>query len=175
MLIAYVAFVAPAFMICWFLISTGTVLVNICGFAVDASENLYIGTDNRIKKYQNGVLVKTINPKTSRGCAFTVQADDTILLSNASKVYTLDSDGNVIGEKEDIDMKTFNKLQKEKNKFTSADGSVYSMKNTLGRTKIVSDTGEVIYQLPIADCITKIVFSLSVLSIFIFVPVIVCL
>lgn len=172
-LIAYVSVVAPVFIICLSLIFTGNVSINICGFAVDTYENLYIGTDSGIEKYQNGALVKMIDPKTSRGYAFTVQADNTILLSTASKVYTMDLDGNVIDECEDIDTKTFNELRREKNKFTAADASVYSMKNTLGRTKIVSDGGEIIYQLPTTDYIVKIAFSLATLSAFIFVPIIV--
>ena len=62
-------------------------------------------------------MIGSISPKTSRGYAFTIQKDDTILLSTASSIYTLDLSGNVIDKQEDVGTKTFNELQKAKKIF----------------------------------------------------------
>lgn len=172
MLLIYLLCVFPVISICVFMILSGSVSVFYSGFAVDSSGILYVGTDREIKKYSDGKAVGTISPQTARGYAFTIQNDDTILLSTASTVYELDLSGNVLSQRKDEGTKEFNRLQKSKNRFTAQDGQTYVMKTKWGRTVICSDDA-VLYQMPTTDYIVRIAFLMSVLSVFVFVPIIV--
>lgn len=159
-LFVYLFSVFPILAICLVLIITGKVSISYSsGFGVDSSGILYLGTDTEIKKIYNGETVASISPQTSRGYMFTVQKDDTILLSTGSYVYVTDLSGNVINEKEDPYTRTFNELQSTKNKFIASDNREYVMRSRFGR-KIIYSGDEVIYKMPLADYIVKIVFVL---------------
>lgn len=95
---------------------------------------------------------------TSRAYLFTVQADDTILLSTSTDVYVLDLNGEVISRQPDEGTKTFNSLQ-WKRKFTAADGDVYYKQWNFGRTRIdrVGNTGKyTVYIMPVGEYILKL-------------------
>lgn len=172
MLIAYLLCVFPIVAICFNLIISGKVALFYSGFAIDSSDVLYVGTDAKIQKFYDGELIGTISPKTTRGYAFTIQKNDTILLSTASSVYIMDLSGNVIDKHEDIDTKIFNELQKSKNTFTSQSNREYVMKSQLGRTTIYSEK-DIIYQMPMMDYIIKILFFAAIISTFVVVPIII--
>ncbi len=173
LLVLFTLIVCPIAAVCLVLIISGYVAIFYSGFAIDSSGVLYIGKDTKIEKYADGKLIGTIDPKTSRGYAFTIQNDDTILLSTASIVYTLDLNGNVINEEEDSGTRIFNKLQYGKNRFTTSDGNTYHIKSWFGRTVIISDEGILIYKMSVVDYIVKIVFFSTIFSAFIFIPIIV--
>jgi hypothetical protein len=139
------------------------------GFAVDSNNRLYVGRDE-IEVYENGELLKTINPKTSRAYVFTIQDDDTILLSTASKVFIMDLDGNVINQYEDTYTKIFNGLTREKNLFTAKDGTQYSVKHRLTWLEIVKDNDVRVYRLPMLDFATRITTAVACISLWILVP-----
>lgn len=170
-LIIYLPFVFPIMAICLILIISGSVSVFYSGFAVDSSGIIYIGKDSKIEKYYNGKVIGVLNPKTSRGYAFTIQNDDTILLSTASYVYVLDLDGNQLDKWEDIDTKTFDKLQYMR-EYIAKDGHKYKMKSQFGRTFIYKGD-EIVYRMPLPDYLVKISFFLSFLSLFATAPVLI--
>lgn len=172
MLIIYVACICPIMFTSLMLIASGTVSLSYSGFGVDSAGILYLGTDAGIKKYDDGELIGSINPQTSRGYIFTIQKDDTILLSTASRIYKLDRSGNILDQQEDIGTSTFNELQKTKKHFVAQNGCEYVMQSSLGRVIICSDD-EIIYQMPILDYTVKIAFSLAFVSVFVFVPIII--
>jgi len=79
---------------CLLLLITGKATPFISGFAIDKNDWIYVGEETEICVYENDVLIRTINPQTSRAYAFTI-ADDQILLSTASIFYIMDLDGNI--------------------------------------------------------------------------------
>lgn len=166
LLIIYLLILFPIITICNTLMNTGRVSIIYSGFGVDDSGVLYVGKESGIEKYKDGKMIGIISPQTSRGYAFTIQGDDTILLSTASTVYTLDLSGNVLDEWEDKNTSTFNKLQFIK-KFTTKDGHKYVMKSHFGRT-IICCNNEIIYQMPLLDYIVKILWFSCFLIAFIF-------
>ncbi len=172
MLIFYLILVFPVFFTCLILIISGTVSMFYSGFAVDSSGVLYIGKETKIEKYYDGKMIGTISPQTSRGYAFTIQNDDTILLSTASTVYKMDLLGNVLDKQEDTGTKTFNKLQRSKNTFISQNNRKYIMKSRFGRTVIYSEK-DIIYKMPMLDYVVKIAFLFVILSALIIVPIII--
>ena len=80
--------------------SKGLYTVQYSGFGIDSHGTLYVGTDLGIKKYQNDIESGNINPQTSRGYSFTMQNNDTILLSVSDEFITMDLDGNVLSRKD---------------------------------------------------------------------------
>ena len=171
MLVIYLIIVWPFLIFLGISTDAGYVSISYNGFAIDSLDNLYVGKENKIEKYYNDVLIGTIDPQTSRAYAFTIK-DDTILLSTTSTVYTLDLNGNIVSEREDYELETFNMLQHQKN-FTAANGKTYFLKSSFGRKKIVSEDGNVIYNMPVKDYIVKLMFIAAFISAFIIIPIIV--
>lgn len=172
MLIIYLISVFPIAVTCVALIMSGTVSIFYSGFAIDSSGVIYIGKDDKIEKYFDAKMIGSISPKTSRGYAFTIQKDDTILLSTASSIYTLDLSGNVIDKQEDVGTKTFNELQKAKKIFITQDNKNFVMGSQMGRTIICSDQ-DIVYQMPMLDYIVKTAFFSVILSALVVVPFII--
>lgn len=81
---------------CFVIDNQCSVTISYKGFGIDSKGTLYIGKDSVIEKVNDGKVMVTISPKTSREYAFAIKEDDTILLSTASTVYTLDLSGNAI-------------------------------------------------------------------------------
>ncbi|MHB8963504.1 MAG: hypothetical protein ACYC5K_10170, partial [Saccharofermentanales bacterium] len=123
LLVIYIAIMGPILIACLSMIISGLVTLSLSGFAFDSSGRLYLGKDAAIEVYEGGTLKYRISPMTSRGYIFTIQSDDTILLSTSSVVYTMNLNGEVLTEEEDVGTKTFNKLQKDWKAFTSSNGN----------------------------------------------------
>lgn len=153
------------------LISTGKVSMSCNNFAVDASGKLYVGKKYSIEVYENGDLIKTINPLSSRTYAFTIQNDNTILLSTSSIEYLLDLKGNIISSKEDVGSSTYNKIKKN-NSFVSTSGKTYELKSCFGKYSIVCDN-IIVYEMPKFDYIIKLLYNSSYFVFFIGVVVII--
>lgn len=163
----------PIIFTCLVLIFTQKVTISYNGFAIDSNNVLYLGKNSVIEKYSNGILVGQLDSKTSRGYAFTIQKNDTILISTASTVYTLDLDGNTIKEEPDKNTKIFNELNLKRNKFVTNDGAVYLMKSNYGRTTIIKNGIEEVFVMPIFDYAIKITYFLSFISSIIIIPIII--
>ena len=172
-LVIFVAVIGPIMFTCLFLIITGTVTIFLSGFAVDTDNRLYLGKDSRIEVFDNGILDHTISPKTSRGYIFTIQSDNTILVSTGSIVYNLDIDGNVILQEEDFRSRVYYAIKKNGNPYYANNGEKYVLKYPWGRTEIIhegNDQTEIIYQMPVLDYVTEILLVISIISLFIFIP-----
>lgn len=154
-----IVFLFPTMLLSFMLISSGKVSTSWNNFAIDSNERLYIGKRNSIEVYEDGKLVKTINPLSSRTYAFTIQNDDTLLLSTSTVEYVLDLDGNIISSKEDNGTNTYNKI-KNNREFITENGKSYKLENHLGRYSLVCD-GVVVYQMPDFDYVVKLLYNLS--------------
>jgi hypothetical protein len=149
--------------------------LNTYSFAVDSSGKLYVGKDSKIEVYDNQSLIKSIFPMTTKGYLFTVESDDSILLSDASTVYIMDLNGVVLSQNEDQFSETYSKLSSGKNMFVSWNGEKYLKRSNWGRVEIIhiaENTSTIIYKMPILDYIVKVVFWLLFISVFIITPVI---
>lgn len=145
---------------CLFLVITGTVQLSISSFAVDSKERLYVGTTKGINIYDNGELVDSINPKTSRTYRFTITEEDRILLSTSDKIYLMDLEGNVLETKEDLGADVYNQLSYKKRTFTSPNGDIYKL-HSFGRSKIIKNENEVVFQMTGLSTVTKYILRIA--------------
>ena len=143
------------------LISSGKVSTSYNNFAIDSYDRIYIGKRNAIEVYEDGELVKTINPFSSRTYAFTIQNNDTLLLSTSTVEYVLDLDGNIISSREDNGTNTYNKIKNNK-EFITENGKSYKLENHLGRYSIICND-IVVYQMPDFDYAVKMLYNSSYL------------
>lgn len=158
---------------CFVIDSKHSVTISYRGFGIDSKGDLYVGKESSIEVIKHGQVVNTIIPPPSRNYAFTIEGDNTILLSDASTVYTLDLSGKVLSEDEDEGTRTFNRLQKSRRVFTSNNGEKYIVKKTFGRTTVYSSTGEIVYQMPLLDYIVELILIGFILLTCICIPIII--
>ena len=142
---------------CILSLATGNVTIFLHGYGVDSSENLYIGLEREIIILQGGNMIGSINTRVtpSKAYRFSVLPNDTIIISNSSQVYVMNSCGELIGEYEDVNSQNFSRMRCPK-KITSRNGIQYSLKNYFGRTSIVSGENQIEYKMPLLDAIVKI-------------------
>ena len=145
---------------------SGLVTLNIKGFGFDSKGYLYIGKEMSIEKYLGNSLVEKIYPHTSRDYSFSLQ-DDIIYLSNIEDVYELDLAGNVITQHEDLHGKAFVELQ-EITEVTDSFGTSYKLMNSFGREYIESETGEIIYKMPVWQYFIKLLLYLEIPLVLVF-------
>ena len=174
--VIYVPIVGVIMWFCMGMIFSGTVSLSMNGFAVDKDGYLYVGKEKDIVVFNEGEIVRTISPKTSRGYQFTILSGEKILLSTSSVVYTMDLSGEILSKEEDVNTKIYNKLQREKSFFTAEDGTEYHTRSYWGRTQICKNN-EVIYEMPLLDYIVRVLIivvliGLGILLITIFYPMI---
>ncbi len=155
--------------VCVILLITHTVSFEFYGFGVDSDNNLYIGWGNKIEVYSDGERIRTIKNGTSKGhFNFTVQEDDTILLSVGSDVMVMDIVGLEIRKKwNEADEKTDKMLEENKFEFKSLDGDMYTATYLLGRATIYKN-GNAIYKTPFIDCIVVYLLAIGVPTLIIF-------
>ena len=153
---------------CLALLITGIATPFISGFAVDNLERVYIGGTNEIFVFQDGNIVDTINPHTSRAYAFTINNDNNILLSTSTKIYIMDLDGNILSEDEDVAANIYNHIKYKSGKYTSSNGNVYEMKDYFGWTCITKNEVETVYRISFLSFIVKILIFGSVIAVIIF-------
>lgn len=157
--------------VCLLLYASGTVSLSMHGISVDHSGRLYVGEDHRIVVVDGGQIVGTITAKTAGAYMFTVQADDTILLSTSSKAYVMDLSGGILSEKDDADTRIYNQLKRHNNAVVSDSGEKYEMTCRFGRTRVVKGD-EVLYEMPLLDYfvrITLVVLAIGLVCIVIYV------
>lgn len=151
------------------LIGCNVVDVNLSCFSVDTSGYLYIGKNGEIEVYEDDRIARTIDPKTSHGYMFTIQDDDTILMSTASLVYSMDLYGNILDSWKDEGTRTYNELQYKRNKFITSSGDVYQLKGKLGWTRIVKNGTFVVYRIPTGTYLVKLGLYIGVIDFIIIV------
>lgn len=152
---------------CLFCVISGVVTLSIDCFAVDSSDRLYVGTQNEIRVYEDGVLTHTIDPKTSSGYMFTIK-DDQIVLAQPSKIYTMNLQGDVLNTQEDKSANMYNQIQYKKRAFVSSNGDEYRIVDLIGRTRIVKNKETTVYQISIFSVVVRYLIVVAVISIFSF-------
>ena len=70
--IIFICIVAPIVLFCFLMILSGRVTVNLKGYAVDSSDNLYIGKEHSIEVYKEQKLINNI-PIQYTDYAFTIK------------------------------------------------------------------------------------------------------
>lgn len=118
--------VVPIIAFCFIMIFSGRATVFIHGFAVDSSDNLYIGKERKIEVYDNNDLVRTI-PANYNKYTFTILDGQEIVLS-ADYTYCLDLQGNEIKKVNDTSM--YSKISNI-NTFSTESGNVYKKRTLL--------------------------------------------
>jgi len=157
------------------LTTSGLVSLITHSFAVDSSGKLYVGKDSKIEVYRDKSLLYKIT-NLPRGFFFTIEVDDTILLSDGSTVYVMDLNGNILSQREDNNGETHIELLNKKI-YISMNGEEYRKQSSWGRVEIVhidKNYDIVIYRMPLLDYIVLIlawILGLSILvqSIFILI------
>ena len=154
------------------IVFSGYVCVDYKGFAVDKEDNLYIGTPSLIKVYsQNGYILRSFSPKTSRGYDFTIKDGEVVLIDKGDKQYALDLYGNYLQEVTDDDLRISNS-----NEFVSESGNVYKVTNRLFRTTIWTVEGNferLVFKMPIRDYIVKLLDMISDVVLFVSICVLI--
>ena len=154
---------------CVMLIITGAINLSVESFAVDKNDRLYISTTNGIAVYEEGMQVGRISLPTSRGYKFTIQRNDTILLSTSTKVYILDLSGNILSQREDTGSRTFYQLQKNRRTFKSWHGDNYHLRGIFGCMRIIKNDSEVIFRTGALSAIVTIVMVFGWISVAVFI------
>ena len=153
----------------FYLIGVQGVSLSTYDFAVDAAGNLYVGKEGVIEVYSSGKLQRAFDV-TDYAYAFTIDADDTILLGTSSTCYQMDLYGHVLEERED-EGETYYNLKWSGRSFTAQNGDVYRRRWIPFVVQIVRNGQEVVYTAPVLEVLTKILtFGLAV-SMFAFVPI----
>lgn len=129
------------------LMINGTVVLSICGFAVDSQDRIYIGTANEIRVYEYGEFTNSINPQTSRSYRFTITDDDYILLSTSTKVYRMDLNGQIVDTEDDPGASVYNQISYGRRKFVSKKGDTYRLSSIFGWTEITKNNTETVYHI----------------------------
>lgn len=172
-LLIYLAIVFPPSFTAMILGLSGVVAMTYEGYAVDSAERIYVGKNTGIEVYDGAEKIRTISPRTSRCYKFTVQENDTILLSTGKTVYLIDQDGETIEQYQDDLMRTYRDIESEQKHFTSASGTEYEQTNMFGYYRIMRSDGVCVYSMPWLDYAARIVFFLAFISLFIFIPVLI--
>ena len=153
---------------CLILIMSGVVTLPISGFAVDYTDRLYIGTQKEIQVLEEGKLINIISVPTSRTYEFTIQNGNVLILSTSTKIYIMDLDGNILETREDLGADMYNKLSYRKRKFVSDDGDLYTLSSALGRTKIVRNKEDIVYQIDAFSFGVKVLIAICCAAMSIF-------
>ena len=147
---------------------TGKVCLSYYGFAVDKSNNIYLGKDKSIDVLNDkGEVINKIDPMTSRGYSFTITENDEIIISTGDYWYRKDlSDNliekNVINDYRENPISTFSRY-----KYSAADGTEYVMKMHFFRThiyKIINGEYISVYKMPLFDFCVRILSVITYLS-----------
>ena len=153
------------------LLMQGSYTTGYSGFGIDSHGILYVGTDSGIKKYQNGEVIGSVYPQTTRGYSFTVQSDDTLLLSISEKFITMDLDGNVLNMKDyEDDYHLRSEIEKSKRVFVDQKGSVYKVKLPFLRTTVYDQDGKIVFQMPVLDYVMRMLSIFIFIALFTFIP-----
>lgn len=145
------------------LIMSNTVYINWNGFGIDSEERVYIGNNSKIDVYQNGGYIGSISLPPYRTYSFTIQGNDTILLSNSLDVYNYDLSGAELSSRPDDQCTLYNQF-KQKSSHVSIKGVRYMRKNFLLRYSVIKEDGTIVYQMPLFDYVVKLALIASSVS-----------
>lgn len=163
----FIWIVVPIIAFCFFMTFSGRATVSIHGFAVDSSDNLYIGKERKIEVYQENRIINSI-PIQYTDYVFTIKKGQEIIFSADNYTHYLDLQGNEF--KKEKDTHTYSALC-QINKFDSENGDIYTKSNLFGYTRIIRNNSEVVYSMPKFDYIILILIVLAFGSMVVFVPI----
>lgn len=154
------------FALCFFLVFLDLLSVTFNGFGVDSAGRLYVGRGQHIEVWENGEQVDNIRKGTSRGHAFTVLEDDTILIASGNNVWIMDLEGTTFLESWEEENKETYETLSDQRIFTTVTGERYIAGSAYGRLTILQ--GEtVIYQEPLWECVFGWLFVISFPCVFV--------
>jgi len=135
----------------------------IRSFAVDSEGKVYISEKDSIAIYYDKTEIGRIDVDARRPWYFTVTEEDEIWCCTASTLWRLDRDGNELERKQERGAQTYSKLQFS---FRDEDqqGNTYKRVSYLGRTKIVKNGTETVYQISVLSLFTKILLYVGVIG-----------
>ena len=93
---------------------------------------------------------------------FTINENDEIVLSTASKAYRMDLNGNVLQTWDDPGAHLYNQIQYGKRTFVTAKGDEYRLVSEFGWTRIVKNGSEVVYRISPLSFAVKVFLALAV-------------
>lgn len=171
--VCMVSLIVSAFIIvlCITLMLFGMVRFSVDCFAVDSSGQLYIGQEGHIYVYEDSKLLRTISEFVGlgsisvKGAVFTIEADDTLTMATGGHVISMDLEGKVLEIQKDTAKASIrSELESSKYRFRSSNGDVYRLEGILGRTRIIKNDAEVVYQISPLSLVTKIALYIAVAS-----------
>ena len=124
-------------------------------FAVDSAGRLYVGFDEDILVYEDGEFLyeftglpelKNITPAN---LLFTIE-DDLLLLSTGTQTHTVDLQGSILSTADEGSDKVV-----PDDVFTAANGDVYVRENILGRSEIIKNGSERVFQMPMMTFVIR--------------------
>lgn len=161
----YLWIVGIVVFVCIVLIGAGVVNISVKCFAADSDGNLYVGLTEQILVYSDErVLIRSFSSKTSRDYIFTINENDTILLTTSSQNYMMDLHGNLLKYEENDPMHQYPELQDSRTQFEDVNGNWYKITDVLGWTKIVKNDSIVVYQITTLSFLVKISLYFAVIS-----------
>ena len=137
----------------------------ISSFGIDSSGRLYVGENDTINIYQDGKKEGYIELKSSN-YEFTVNSDDTILVAYPSRVYLMDTSGNILETKEDRNSENYSRLQNNGRTVVAGNGDRYRKVGELGWTRIVKNGSKVVYHIGIFSFVIKFLILICAVSLF---------
>lgn len=160
--------IAATIAFCSFQISVGMVSVTNNCFAVDSSGKVYVESDDDIYVYQDNKLQYVFSEFdgfqgiSRKGTFFTITEDDIFALATGGYIYYMDLQGNVLESYtyEELPAVYYDLIPGDK-AFVAANGDRYKMEHALGRTSIVKNGKEVVYQISLFSYFVKLAFFLS--------------
>ena len=114
------------------------------GFGIDSQEKVYIGKQNEINVYYCGEQIGTIPILPFRTYYFTVQQNDTILLSSSLNVYVFDLEGNQLSCEPDVHNRVYDELRHLK--VAETGNNIYNLQtDILGNYTVTGTNGTVLF------------------------------
>ncbi len=159
--------------ICWIvlivlilMLQSGNLHFGCKGIVIDQAGNIYVGLTEEIRVFdENGHLLRTVSPKTSKSYVFAVE-NEKLLVDAASTSYIMDLNGNVLSVEQypqlPYIMKTPSIIQ--------INNKVYHVfcSNFYYRVVVENNGNErIAVQTPTIDLIAEIVFISTIVFIFI--------
>lgn len=146
-------------------------------FAVDSEGRVYVGTGDTIRVYSDNQYLYTFSDLDifdeipMKGTVFTITEEDVLLMSTYVNFYEMDLQGNILNVWPYSEKQVESSKIREQGKLPITRGEdEYSLRNSLGRTSIVKNDIEVVYQISLASLAVKMV---SILTIVTFLPMVV--
>ena len=132
-------------------------------FAVDSEGKVYIASENSIAIHSGQTEIGRIDINAKRPWRFTINEKDEIICCTSSTVWKVDLSGNELEKYQDHSAQLYSKLQ-----FSSRDedmyGNTYRRVSYLGRTRIIKNETEVVYQISLLSLFTKILLYFGLIG-----------